>query len=142
MKSAFCAICSSVMPIWTSSSKIGLHVGSARSIPPLLCGLLPPIPVGTELYIGCGAGICCGCGGGGFELFRLRPNSPPSRPWLLCPPPLTCAYCAPPAVEPKGVVFVALLAFFSRSSIFFLNCLASFSSRNESAAMHCSSSNE
>ena len=36
MKSAFCAIWSSVMPICTSSSSIGRQVGSARSIPELL----------------------------------------------------------------------------------------------------------
>lgn len=36
MKSAFCAIWSSVIPIWSNSSSIGLHVGSARSILPEL----------------------------------------------------------------------------------------------------------
>lgn len=41
---------------------------------------------------------------------------------------------------PKGVALVARLAFFSRSSIFFLNCLASFSSTKLSAARHSSSS--
>jgi hypothetical protein len=38
------------------------------------------------------------------------------------------------------VFLVALLAFFSLSSIFFLNCLASFSSTNDKPAKHSSSS--
>lgn len=49
MKSAFASIWSSVMPISFSSSKIGHHDGSARSIPPLV-GLLV-----TGLYVGWGA---------------------------------------------------------------------------------------
>lgn len=41
---------------------------------------------------------------------------------------------------PKGLLLVFLCAFFSRSSIFFLNCFASFSSANDKPARHCSSS--
>lgn len=41
----------------------------------------------------------------------------------------------------KGLFLVFLWAFFSRSSIFFLNVFASFSSANESAARQSSNSN-
>lgn len=41
---------------------------------------------------------------------------------------------------PNGATLVARLAFFSRSSIFLLNCLASFSSTKLSAARHSSNS--
>lgn len=81
-----------------------------------------------------------GGGGGRFDFDAsgalgaeecLCPNRPPSR---LC---FCCVGWEPP---PNGVDRVALLAFFSRSSIFFLNCLASFSSTKLSAARQSSSS--
>lgn len=84
---------------------------------------------------------CDGAGGGGGRFARVasgvgadewRWNSPPSR---LC----LCAGCC--EAPPNGVDRVALLAFFSRSSIFFLNCLASFSSTKLRPARHSSSSN-
>lgn len=53
IKSALAAIWSSVMPIWSSSSRMGRQVGSAKSIPPapaLLCGRL--LLAGAGLYIG------------------------------------------------------------------------------------------
>ena len=49
--------------------------------------------------------------------------------------------CVVTAGPPKGVRMVALLAFFSRSFIFFRNCLASFSSVKDSPAKQFSSSN-
>ena len=57
----------------------------------------------------------------------------PRRP-CLCPPP----DCPAP---PKGVAFVALLAFFSLSTIFFKNVFASFSSAKDNPAKYCSVSN-
>lgn len=45
-----------------------------------------------------------------------------------------------PRVAENGVAFVSLLACFSRSFIFFRKVLASFSSANENAAGHSSSS--
>lgn len=58
---------------------------------------------------------------------KMLPNRPPDLTGWPCPP--------------KGVFLVALLAFLSLSSIFFLNCLASFSSTNDRPARHSSSSN-
>ena len=72
MKSAFDSIWSSVIPICNSSSRIGRHVGSARSIP-LLFGL-----VEGGLYNDCptcGAGTFCG--GAGAELCRCPRRKPP-----------------------------------------------------------------
>lgn len=72
-------------------------------------------------------------GGVGAEECLCPPNMPPNRPCLWWP--LDC--CVDP---PNGVLFVDLLAFFSRSFIFFRNCFASFSSTKESPARHSSSS--
>lgn len=69
----------------------------------------------------------------------------PNLLWLL-PPLATPAIAAPLlvwpgfAALPKGLLRVFLCAFFSRSSIFFLNCLASFSSTNDRPARQSSSS--
>lgn len=68
-----------------------------------------------------------------IETLECRWKMFPSR--LCFWPPDACAE------PPKGVALVARLAFFSRSSIFFLNCLASFSSTKLSPARHSSSSN-
>ena len=63
------------------------------------------------------------------------------RPWCL-----SCGalYDAPadPTMPWKGVPFVALLTFFSLSSIFLLKVFASFSSTNDRPARQSSSSNE
>lgn len=72
-------------------------------------------------------------GGVGVDACLCPPNMPPSK---LC----LCPVVAPGAAPPNGAAFVALLAFFSLSSIFFLNCFASFSSTNARAAMQSSSS--
>lgn len=45
-----------------------------------------------------------------------------------------------PVAFPKGFDFVFLCAFFSLSSIFFLNCFASFSSAKDNPARQSSSS--
>lgn len=78
----------------------------------------------------------CG-GGGGFDVDEWRPKMPPSRPWPWpwpWPLPLGVEGVLLPAGVPKGLFFVFLCAFFSRSSIFFLNVLASRSSANDRAA--------
>jgi hypothetical protein len=85
---------------------------------------------GGRYVVGDSGGV--GCMEGAEEcLCPLK--KPPSRP-CLCPPP----ECPAP---PKGVALVALLAFFSRSTIFFKNAFASFSSANDSPAKYCSVSN-
>lgn len=78
------------------------------------------------------------CGGGAVLDECLWPNKPPRRPcpWLF---PLV-AGPLDPAAAPNGLFFVFLWAFFSRSSTFFLNVLASFSSAKEKAARQSSSS--
>lgn len=72
-------------------------------------------------------------GGGsvGAEECLCPPKMPPSKPCLWWPP-------APGATPPNGVALVALLAFFSLSSIFFLNCFASFSSTKDKPATQSS----
>ncbi len=75
-------------------------------------------------------------GGVDADEWRWPPKMPPSSECLCVP--LDAWLCIEP---PNGVVRVALLAFFSRSSIFFLNCLASFSSAKHRPARQSSSSN-
>lgn len=74
-------------------------------------------------------GICTD----GAEELRWLWNRPPSRPCLL-----VSLELAPP---PNRFALVALLAFFSRSFIFFINCFASFSSTKDSPAKQSSVSN-
>ena len=88
-------------------------------------------------------GCCCCWATCGAEDDLWPCNRLPMAPNRWCdfpfvtPPPASCG------PEPwKGAAFVPLLAFFSRSSIFFLNCLASFSSTKERPAKQSSSSNE
>lgn len=80
------------------------------------------------------------CGGGADCEEERWPKMPPKRP---CPEllPLVVGALLVPAAAPNGLFLVFLCAFFSRSSSFFLNVLASFSSANESAAKQSSSSN-
>lgn len=91
--------------------------------------------------IDCGNG--CGIWGAEEDLWPdIKLPIPPKR---LCDFPLTRLppTCGVTALEPwKGVFFVFLLPLLSRSSIFFLNCFASFSSTKERPAKHSSSSNE
>lgn len=79
--------------------------------------------------------------GGGADCDEdLWPKMPPKRPWPW-PPLLPFATGPlPPAGAPNGLFLVFLCAFFSRSSSFFLNVLASFSSANDSPARQSSSS--
>lgn len=72
-------------------------------------------------------------GGVGAEECLCPPKMPPSR-LCLWPPP------EEGADPPKGVLEVALLAFFSLSFIFLRNCFASFSSANDKPARQSSSS--
>jgi hypothetical protein len=77
---------------------------------------------------------------GAAECEELRfPKRPPRRPWpeLL---PFVVGALLVPAAAPNGLFLVFLCACFSRSSSFFLNVLASFSSANDSAAKQSSSS--
>jgi hypothetical protein len=80
---------------------------------------------------GAGGRLVCGDSGGVWAEEEWRePKRPPRR---LC-------FWVGWELPPKGVDLVALLAFFSRSSIFFLNCLASFSSTKLRPARQSSSS--
>lgn len=146
IKSEFSSIWSSVIPIPSSSPKIPLHEGSTVSSDDALSrfGLTCARLTGSR-----GGIIDCGCGGGTWgedddlwlwppcNRFPIPPNRLCDFPFARPPPPADC----PPAPW-KGVARVSLLAFFSRSSIFFLNCLASFSFTNEKPARHSSSSKE
>lgn len=85
------------------------------------------VTLGGMMDAGCCTGVVC-----------LSPKSPPNRPWLFWP--FGAPLPPPPVAAPNGLFFVFLCAFFSRSSIFFLNVFASFSSANESAARQSSSS--
>jgi hypothetical protein len=139
MKSAFSSIWSSVMPIASNSFSSGCHEGSVVSIAELraLVALEWLLCDGDTTLTAGGGMMDCG-GGAGFDEC-LCPNKPPSRPWPWLFPFATGPLL--PAAEPKGLFLVFLWAFFSRSSIFFLNVLASFSSAKDSPAWHCSSSN-
>jgi hypothetical protein len=121
------------MPMVSSSFSNGCHDGSVVSMAELreldiLDGAVDvgEATLGGIMDAGWGAGVECRC-----------PKSPPSRPWLFCP---FGAAPPPPMAAPNGLFLVFLCAFFSRSSIFFLNVFASFSSANDSAARQSSSS--
>jgi len=124
----------------SSSLSSGCHEGSVVSIAELL-------------ELGAGEKVLCDgdvmfddggiieCAGGCAEADELRwPKRPPKIPWpeLL---PLVAGALLVPAAAPNGLFLVFLCAFFSRSSSFFLNVLASFSSAKDSAAKQSSSSN-
>jgi hypothetical protein len=126
------------MPIASSSFSSGRHDGSVVSIAELFA------LVALEWLLCTGevtlAGGIMDWAGGEPVAEECRCVRRPSRPWP-CPPLLL--FIAPPllpADEPKGLFFVFLCAFFSRSSTFFLNVLASFSSANERPARQSSSS--
>ena len=138
MKSAFSSIWSSVMPMASSSFSSGCHDGSVVSIAELraLVAFEWLLCTGEATF----AGGMMDCGGGCCEADEWRwPKRPPSRP---CPEllPLVAGALLLPAEAPKGLFLVFLWAFFSRSSSFFLNVLASFSSAKDSAAKQSSSS--
>jgi hypothetical protein len=138
MKSAFSSIWSSVMPIASNSFSRGCHEGSVVSMAELLAlgGLGWLLCVGDTTFM-LGGGIM-DCGGGAALDECLWPNKPPRRPWPWLFP--FVAGPLDPAAAPNGLFFVFLWAFFSRSSTFFLNVLASFSSAKEKAARQSSSS--
>lgn len=140
IKSAFSSIWSSVMPMASSSLSSGCHEGSVVSIAELraLVALEWLLCEGDVSDVG---GMM-DCGGGPDCEARRCPNKPPRRPWLPPAPPLPfMGGMLFPLDKPNGLFFVFLCAFFSRSSIFFLNVLASFSSANDRAARQFSSSN-
>lgn len=149
MNSEFSSIWSSVMPISNNSPRISLHEGStwSREVPLLLpVSSSATLPWSRGGIMECWDRCCCGCGCGTLGADEdLWPCSklvrPPKR---LCDfpfanPPLA----AGPWPEPwKAVALVLLLACFSRSSIFFLNCFDSFSSTKDRPAMQSSISKE
>lgn len=138
MKSAFSSIWSSVMPMASSSFSSGCHEGSVVSMAEFLLVALEWLLCDGDARLMDDGGIM-DCGGAAEAEECLWPNSPPKRPcpWLF---PFATGPLVP-AVAPNGLFLVFLWAFFSRSSSFFLNVLASFSSANDSPARHSSSSN-
>jgi hypothetical protein len=139
IKSAFSSIWSSVMPMASNSFRSGCHDGSVVSMAEFraLVALEWVLCTGDVTLVG---GMMDAGGGPGAEEWRC-PKSPPSRPWPWLPPLLPLAAGALlPADALKGLFFVFLWAFFSRSSSFFLNVLASFSSAKDRPASQSSSS--
>ena len=141
MKSIFSSSWSLGMPISTSSSKIfGSISPKADCFSDLGLG-------GAKLTFSLGGMMDWGNGIGtwGAEDDRWPCNKLPIPPNRLCDfpfwsDPRDVSRAGP---EPwNGVDRVLLLAFFSRSSIFFLNCFASFSSVKERPAKQSSSSKE
>lgn len=135
MKSAFSSIWSSVIPIPSNSFSNGCQEGSVVSIAELrVLDAFEWLVWEGDVTLGgmmdCGWWVWEEC---------LCPKRPPRMPWPwpLCP----FSPAPPPIAAPKGLFLVFLWAFFSRSSIFFLNVLASFSSANERPARQSSSSN-
>jgi len=125
IKSEFSAICSSVMPICRSSSSSGRQDGSTLSK---------------------GDGLCDGLLGGGGAGWDSAPDGE-RWPWMRLPNrerpgplPLATGAGPWPRVDAKGVCLVSLLACFSRSCIFLMKVLASFSSAKDRPAGHSSSS--
>ena len=139
MKSAFSSIWSSVIPIASSSFNRGCHDGSVVSMAELraLVALEWVLCTGDVTLTG---GIMDAGGGPGEEEWRSRPVSLPSRPWPWPPLFPLAAGVLVPADALKGLFLVFLWAFFSRSSSFFLNVLASFSSAKDRPARQSSSS--
>lgn len=87
-----------------------------------------------------GAGAGAGAGGGvALEAGVERCNKLPKIDRLGALPLATGAGPCP-RLDAKGVLVVSLLACFSRSCIFFMNVLASFSSAKDNAAGQSSSS--
>jgi hypothetical protein len=137
MKSAFSSIWSSVMPMASSSFSKGCHEGSVVSMAEFLAlvALEWLLCDGDVTVTAAGGRMDCGAGAGCVECRLKRPPSSP-WPWLF---PFVAGPLVP-AAAPKGLFRVFLWAFFSRSSIFFLNVLASFSSANDRPARQSSSS--
>jgi hypothetical protein len=144
MKSWFSLMKSSVSPCSVKKlPKFPRQSGSyASSFENSDCGFPKPLPMywsegDRECETGFDGGGGRGAiwpgesGGVGAEECLCPPKRPPRKPELCL---------AGWAEPPKAWFLVALLAFFSRSSIFFLNCFASFSSTNDSPARHSSSS--
>jgi hypothetical protein len=131
-KSWFASSWSSVTPSWTSSP---FSFGSKESRTELrLFGGDDGVTVNGDDMTG--EGWCGSCTA--FEL--LWPKRPPNR-LLCCLSGLGYWWPLPmPPESAKGLDRVFLCAFFSRSSIFFLNVFASFSSENEKPARQSSSS--
>jgi hypothetical protein len=129
-----------VIPICRNSTKTPCISGSVRSIEDDFSF------TGAGAARTGGGGGCTGAATGGSvagivgvavdELLPRRPLKS-ERPDF----PLDTIAGPCPRVEPNGVAFVSLLAFFSRSFIFFKKVFASFSSENDRAAGHSSSSN-
>jgi len=139
MKSALSVNWSSVIPIPSSSSnKLGSISSSVR---PLGFGVDATAEPAWKFA---GGMIDCGACVGADDLRCPNGLSAPNR---LCDLAEGACSCGAFALEAdfagmeNGLVLVLRSAFFSRSSIFFLNCLASLSSANDSPARQSSSSN-
>ncbi len=128
-----------MIPISKSSSSKPLHEGStvSRDEPLLLPGLEDTSGTGSrDGMVDCGIWIL----GADEDLWPCkRFPIPPKR---LCDFPFVALPPTVPPPDPNDVALVLLLALFSRSSIFFLNCFASFSSTKDKPARQFSSSNE
>jgi hypothetical protein len=136
MKSWLSRIKSSFNPLaFKSSPKCSLHWGSKASNFANLGGAAGsswyPFTLPDRLSL-TGADTRGDSGGVGADECRCPPKRPPNNPW--------CLWWFEGAAPPNGVFSVALLAFFSRSFIFFKNCFASFSSTKDNPARHSSSS--
>lgn len=129
------------MPIPRNSASTPWIAGSVRSNDDVLdagVGVATGAGEGNLGAATAGGALGGGLGATGVAADELRPSRPPKseRPDL----PFDTGAGPCPRVEENGVAFVSLLAFFSRSCIFFKNVFASFSSANDSAAGHSSSS--
>lgn len=137
MKPSLSLICASVIPICRNSARIPCISGSVRSIEDDLTFTGAGVRAGG----GCTGAATGGSVAGivGVAVDELLPRRPlkSERPDF----PLDTIAGPCPRVEPNGVAFVSLLACFSRSFIFFKKVFASFSSENDKAAGHSSSSN-
>lgn len=139
MKPSLSLICASVIPICRNSARTPCISGSVRSMEDdFSC-----TGAGERTR---GGGGCTGAATGGSvagivgvaveELLPRRPLKSERPDFALDTIAGPC-----PRIEPNGVAFVSLLACFSRSCIFFRKVFASFSSENDKAAGHSSSSN-
>lgn len=137
MKSAFSSIWSSVIPMANSSLSKGCHEGSVVSIAELRALVALEWLLCTGEVTEGGMMECAG--GAAWEELRC-PKIPPKRPWPWPPLFPFVEAILLPTVALKGLLFVFLWAFFSRSSSFFLNVRASFSSAKDRPARQSSSS--
>lgn len=135
INSWFSLIKSSVKPLSLRSlPKCSRHSGSKASSSANSDGGNPKLPFRSV------EDECCGPGGGGGRLLVRTGSGVGAEEWRWKRPPSRLCFCLAWPPPPNSVSLVARLAFFSRSSIFFLNCFASFSSTKLRPARQSSSS--